>query len=151
MSRAVLVNDGQVNYVQNISVGHHLFQADEPVDSGGLDAGPDPYELLMAALGACISITLRMYAGRKQWPLESVQVRLMYARVHAEDCAACDGEARLIDAIEAEVLLVGDLSGDQRMRLLEIAGKCPVHRTLTSSIQIRTRPAAQSSDALAWE
>ena len=151
MSRAVLVNDGQVNYVQNISVGHHLFQADEPVNSGGLDAGPDPYELLMAALGACISITLRMYAERKQWPLESVQVRLMYARVHAEDCAACDGEARLIDAIDAEVLVVGDLSEDQRRRLIEIAGKCPVHRTLNSPVQIRTRPAAQSSDALAWE
>ena len=151
MTRAVLVNGGQVNYVQNISVGHHLFQADEPVDSGGLDAGPDPYELLLAALGACVSITLRMYAERKLWPLESVQVRLTYARVHAEDCAACDRESRLIDAIDVEVLVVGDLSGDQRMRLLEIAGKCPVHRTLTSSIQIRTRPATQSSDALAWE
>ena len=151
MTRAVLVNGGQVNYVQNISVGHHLFQADEPVTSGGLDAGPDPYELLLAALGACVSITLRMYAERKPWPLESVQVRLTYARVHAEDCAACDGEARLIDAIEAEVLVVGDLSGDQRRRLIEIAGKCPVHRTLTSSIQIRTLPAPEGSDALAWQ
>ena len=149
MTRAVVVNGGQVNYVQNISVGHHLFQADEPVNSGGLDAGPDPYELLLAALGSCISITLRMYAERKQWPLESVHTRLTYARVHAEDCAACDGETRLIDAIDAEVLVVGDLSGDQRRRLLEIAGRCPVHRTLTSSIQIRTRPAPQSSDALA--
>lgn len=151
MTRAVLVNDGQVNYVQNISVGHHLFQADEPVNSGGLDAGPDPYELLMAALGACISITVRMYAERKQWPLESVQVRLTYARVHAEDCAAYDGEARLIDAIDVEVSVVGDLSEDQRRRLIEIAGKCPVHRTLTSSIQIRTLPASRNSDALALQ
>ena len=83
MTRAVLVNSGQVDYVQNISVGQHLSQADEPVDSGGLDAGPDPYELLLSALGACIGITLRMYAERKLWPLESVQVRLTYARVHA--------------------------------------------------------------------
>lgn len=149
MTRAVLVNGGQVNYVQDISVGHHLFQADEPVNSGGLDAGPDPYELLLASLGTCISITLRMYAERKLWPLENVHVSLRYVRVHAEDCAACDGEVRLIDAIDAEVLVVGDLSGDQRRRLIEIAGKCPVHRTLTSSIQISTRPASQSSDRLA--
>ena len=144
MTRAVLVNGGQVNYVQNISVDHHLFHADEPVDSGGLDAGPDPYELLLSALGACIGITLRMYAGRKLWPLEGIQVRLTYARVHAEDCAACDGEPRLIDTIDVEVSVVGDLSEDQRRRLIEIAGKCPVHRTLTSSIQIRTRPTSQS-------
>ena len=149
MSRAVVVNGGQVDYAQNISVGRHLFHADEPAASGGLDAGPDPYELLLAALGACVSITLRMYAERKQWPLESVQVRLKYARVHAEDCAMCDGESRLIDAMEVEVLLIGDLTGDQRRRLIEIAGKCPVHRTLTSSIQIRTRPAPESSEALA--
>lgn len=151
MTRAVVVNGGQVNYVQNVSVGHHLFQADEPVNSGGLDAGPDPYELLLAALGSCVSITLRMYAERKQWPLESVQVRLTYARVHAEDCEACDGDARLIDAMDVEVSVVGDLSVDQRTRLMEIAGRCPVHRTLTSSIQIRTRPAPEGSDAVAWQ
>jgi len=151
MTRAVLVDGGQVNYVQNISVGQHLFQADEPVEAGGLDSGPDPYELLLTSLGACISITLRMYADRKHWPLASVHVRLTYARVHAEDCAACDGETRLIDAIDAEVLVVGDLSEEQRRRLMEIAERCPVHRTLTSSIQIRTRPATQRSEALAWE
>jgi putative redox protein len=126
-------------------VGHHLLQADEPVDSGGSDAGPDPYDLLLAALGACISITLRMYADRKQWPLEGVQVRLSYARVHAEDCATCDSEAKLLDIIEVELSLVGDLSEDQRRRLKEIAEKCPVHRTLTSPIPIRTRPAPQTT------
>ena len=151
MTRAVLVDGGQVNYLQSISVGQHSFQADEPVDSGGLDAGPDPYELLLASLGTCISITLRMYAERKQWPLESVHVRLTYARVHAEDCAACDGETRLTDAIEAEVLVVGDLSEAQRTRLMEIAGRCPVHRTLESSIKIRTLPAPQSTEARARE
>ncbi|HXD30225.1 MAG TPA: OsmC family protein [Pyrinomonadaceae bacterium] len=145
MSKAVIVNDGLIRYVQNISVGHHLLQADEPVASGGSDAGPDPYELLLAALGACISITLRMYADRKQWPLDGVQVRLSYARVHAEDCATCDSEAKLIDIIDVEVSVVGDLSEDQHRRLLEIAGKCPVHRTLASPISIRTRPAPQTT------
>jgi putative redox protein len=149
MARAVFVKDEQIRYVQNISVRHHLFKADEPVDSGGSDAGPDPYELLLAALGVCISITLRMYADRKQWPLEGVQVRLTYARVHAEDCGTCNGEARLIDAMEVEVSLVGDLSEDQRRRMMEIAEKCPVHRTLTSPIQIRTRFVPQTTNALA--
>lgn len=133
MTRAVVVNDGQVNYVQNVSVGHHLFQADEPVDAGGVDGGPNPYELLLAALGACTGITVRMYAQRKRWPLESVQVRLTY----------------VMDAIEEEVSVVGDLSEDQRRRLIEIAARCPVHRTLNSPVQIRTRPAPQGSDTLA--
>ena len=151
MTRTVLVNGGQVRYTQKISVGHHLLQADEPVEAGGLDAGPDPYELLLTALGACISITLRMYADRKQWPLEKVQVRLSYGRVYADDCATCDGELKLINAIEVQLSLIGDLSEDQRRRFMEIAEKCPVHRTLTSPIPIRTRPAPEGSDALAWQ
>ena len=141
MTRAVIVEDGEVRYAQNISVGHHFFHADEPLEVGGRDAGADPYELLLAALGACIGITLRMYADRKQWPLEGVQVRLSYARMHAEDCATCDDEIKMVDGIEVEVLVVGDLSEDQRRRLMEIAERCPVHRTLSSPIQIRTRPA----------
>jgi putative redox protein len=145
MTRAVFVNDGQVRYVQNIWVGHHLLQADESVDLGGVDAGPDPFELILAALGARISITLRMYADRKQWPLDGVQVRLSYARVHAEDCATCENEAKLIDIIEVELLVVGDLSAEQRRRLREIAEKCPVHRTLASPIPIRARPAPQTT------
>ena len=139
MTRAVVVEDSGVRFVQNISVGHHLFQADEPVEVGGSDAGADPYELLLAALGACISITLRMYADRKQWPLEGVQVRLGFARMHAEDCAMCDDETRMVDGIEVEVSAVGDLSEDQHRRLMEIAERCPVHRTLSSPIPIRTR------------
>ena len=139
MTRAVLVNGDQVRYVQKISVGRHLLQADETADAGGLDAGPNPYELLLAALGSCISITLRMYAGRKEWPLEKVQVRLTYGRVYADDCVTCERELKLIDAIRVELSVIGDLSEDQRRRLLEIAGKCPVHRTLTSPIQILTR------------
>src|SRR5215813_8512202 len=144
MSRTVLVKGGQVNYVQSVSVGPHSFPADEPVEAGGRNAGPDPYELLLSALGACVSITLRMYAARKGWPLEAVQVRLSYARVHADDCADCDREARMVDGIEVELFLTGDLSQEQRRRLLEIAGKCPVHRTLTSPMPIQTRLASGS-------
>jgi len=151
MSRDVLVNGDQVRYAQKISVGHHLLQADEPIEAGGLDAGPDPYELLLAALGSCISITLRMYADRKQWPLEDVEVRLTYGKIHADDCTTCDGELKLIDAIEVQLSLVGDLSEAQRRRLMEISERCPVHRTLSSPIQIRTRPTSQRSEALAWE
>jgi putative redox protein len=147
MTKAVFINGGRVNYVQNVSASHHLFQSDEPVEAGGLDLGPDPYDLLLAALGSCIGITLRMYAERKGWPLGDVRTRLTYARVHAEDCSTCDGEPKLIDTIEVELSLVGDLSDDQRRRFMEIAEKCPVHRTLTSPIRIRTRPAPRTADA----
>ena len=139
MARTVLINGGRVRYPQNISVGEHFLGADEPVEVGGSDTGPDPYELLLSSLGACISITLRRYADRKQWPLEEVQVRLGYGRGHADDCATCDGELKLIDVINVQLSVMGDLSEEQRRRLLEIAGKCPVHRTLTSPIQINTR------------
>lgn len=138
MSRSVVVNAGLSRYVQNISVGPHLLQADEPGDAGGNDVGPNPYELLLAALGACTSMTVRMYAERKQWPLRSVQVRLAYARIHAEDCADCDTKDGMVDRIDTEVSLSGDLSDDQRQRLMEIANRCPVHRTLVSEIQIGT-------------
>ena len=138
MARDVLVRGGKVRYEQNIIVGHHLLHADEPVQANGRDAGPDPYELLLAALGACISITLRMYADRKQWPLEDVGVRLSYGRVYADDCASCDGELKLIDAIQVQLAVTGNLSDDQRNRLLEIAERCPVHRTLAPPIRIQT-------------
>ena len=139
MTRTVFVTSGQVSYVQNISVGGHLFQADEPVAAGGADAGPNPYELLLAALGACTGMTVRMYAERKHWPLEDVQLRLVYGRVHAEDCATCANETKQIDDIEVELWLVGDLSEDQQDRLMKIAEKCPMHRTLTPRIPIRAR------------
>ncbi len=139
MPRNVTVTSGQSRYVQNISVGPHLLHADEPRDAGGNDAGPNPYELLLAGLGACTSMTIRMYAERKQWPLQGVHVGLSYAKIHAEDCADCDTEVRMVDQIEMEISFLGDLSEDQKRRLMEIAGKCPVHRTLTSQVQIRTR------------
>jgi putative redox protein len=142
--RNVIVDAGQLRYAQNISVGPHVLQADEPVEVGGKDAGSNPYELLLAALGSCASITVRMYSERKQWPLQGVHVDLSWARVHAEDCANCDTEVRTVDEIEMEISFLGDLSEDQRKRLFEIANKCPVHRTLSSQVQIRARLASAS-------
>ncbi len=139
MSRSVVVEAGRLPYAQNISVGSHLLQGDEPVSAGGSDVGPNPYELLLAALGSCTSMTVRMYADRRQWPLEGVHIELSYARVHAEDCTACDLELKLVDGIEMELSLFGELSESQRQRLREIANKCPVHRTLESPIPIRAR------------
>jgi putative redox protein len=136
MSRNVAVISGKPGYSQNISIERHRFRADEPIETGGGDAGPNPYELLLAALGACTSITLQMYASRKRWPLEEVRVRLMYGRIHGEDCLACETRQGLIDQIQKEIVLVGNLSDEQRRRLLEIANNCPVHRTPTSEICI---------------
>ena len=138
MSRDVAIMSRN-EYLQNISIGQHRIQADEPVEVGGCDAGPNPYELLLAALGACTSMTLRMYAARKRWPLEDIRVRLMHGKIHAEDCLGCETKEGLVDRIEREIVLVGNLTDEQRQRLLEIASKCPVHRTLTSEIHIETR------------
>jgi putative redox protein len=143
MTRAVIVKSGADRYAQTILVGQHLFQGDEPFDVGGRDAGPNPYELLLAALGTCTSITVRMYADRKGWPLEEVQVRLAYAMVQAGDCGPSNGEAQLVDGIEEELIVTGHLSEAQRKRLTEIAARCPVHRTLGSPIQICTRLVTQ--------
>jgi putative redox protein len=136
MTRTVRVSSGAVRYAEQIWVGPHALLADEPSDVGGNDVGPNPYELLLAALGACASITVRMYAERKRWPLEDVQIRLSLSRIHAEDCDRCDTEVGTVDRIEAEIYFTGDLSGDQQLRLLEIANKCPVHRTLGSGSRI---------------
>jgi putative redox protein len=141
VSRNVSVDDRRLRYVQVISVGPHVLQADEPAEAGGNDAGPGPYELLLAALGACAGITVRMYADRKQWPLQGVHVELAWAKVCAEDCAGVDTGARMADGIEMEISFFGELSEDQRRRLTEIADRCPVHRTLSSRVQIHTRPA----------
>ena len=135
MSRNVSVHSGSSKYIQNISVGSHAFQADEPSDFGGNDAGPNPYELLLAALGACTSMTLRLYASRKKWPLEQVTVRLEHWKVQA---TGRGGGGEPVDEIKKVVVLEGDLTNAQRDRLLEVAGKCPVHRTLTKSVRICT-------------
>jgi putative redox protein len=145
MPRNVCVNSGSLRFVQNISVGPHVFQGDEPSENGGKDAGPDPYELLLAALGACAGTTVQMYADRKQWPLEGVHVVLSYAKVPAEDRADSDTKMRMVGEIEMGISFDGDLSDDQQRRLMEIAGKCPIHRLLTSPVPIRTKPFVPSS------
>jgi putative redox protein len=127
---------------QQIDAGPHTLFADEPADAGGDDSGPDPYELLLAALGACTSMTLLLYARRKQWPLEGAEVRLSHRRDYARDCADCDQKPAQIDLIERHITLRGPLDDAQRARLLEIAAKCPVHRTLTGTIEVSDRLAS---------
>jgi putative redox protein len=124
------------NLRQEIDAGAHTFYADEPVDAGGDNTGPDPYQLLLGALGACTSMTLQMYARRKGWPLEDVEVRLSHRRDYARDCENCDTQPVRIDKIERRITLKGQLDQGQRARLLEIAEKCPVHRTITGTIEI---------------
>lgn len=124
---------------QAIRAGRHRLQADEPSALGGSDAGPSPYDLLLASLGACTSMTLRLYANHKQWPLERVEVRLRHDKIHATDCADCETREGKIDRIEREIRLTGALDETQRQRLLEIANRCPVHRTLHSEVTIPTR------------
>jgi uncharacterized OsmC-like protein len=125
-------------FQQDIIAGAHRLIADEPVSAGGLDSGPGPYDLLLAALGACTSMTLRLYAERKNLPLTHVQVRLRHSRVHAVDCAECETKEGMLDRIDRVITLEGELDDAQRARLLEIADMCPVHRTLTSEVDIRT-------------
>lgn len=136
MSEVVVTS--QNNLRNEVSYGaRHSFITDEPVSAGGEDAGPDPYTLLLAALGSCISMTLHLYARRKQWPLESVTVRLRQKRVHSKDCKECVQDAEgYIHRIERSVTFTGPLSDEQRARLQEISHKCPVHKTLSSPIVI---------------
>jgi len=132
---------------QQAWAGRHNLTVDEPTDAGGADAGPNPYELLLAALGACTSMTLRLYARRKDWPLEQVEVRLTHSRVHARDCADCEETDGYLDLIGKEIVVAGALSDEQVTRLGEIAEKCPVNRTLEASVktrqEIRRAPAPQ--------
>lgn len=125
-------------YRTELYAGAHALVADEPRDVGGTDSGPSPYGYLCAALGACTAITLRMYADRKQWPLEGVRVRLTHDKIHASDCAECETKQGKIDRFTRSIELQGALSAEQHQRLLEIADKCPVHRTLESEVRIET-------------
>jgi uncharacterized OsmC-like protein/alpha/beta superfamily hydrolase len=125
-------------FQQEVITGPHRLLADEPVTAGGIDSGPGPYDLLLAALGACTSMTVRLYADRKSLPLRRTLVRLRHGRIHATDCAECETKEGMIDRIERAITFEGDLDGEQRARLLEIADKCPVHRTLKSEIDIQT-------------
>jgi putative redox protein len=124
--------------LQQIRARNLTFSADEPLDKGGTNLAPNPYELLLAGLGACTSMTLKMYASRKEWPLDAVRVTLRHDRVHAKDCEDCDKDTGMIDVIDKKLELEGDLSEEQRERLLAIAARCPVHRTLLNEIKIRS-------------
>jgi putative redox protein len=134
----VTVRGAGDGFAQEVEAGEHRLRSDEPAAAGGTDSGPTPYDLLLAALGSCTSMTVGMYARRKQWPLERVTVRLRHSRVHARDCAACETADAMLTVIECDLQFEGPLSDDQRTRLLTIAERCPVHRTLTSRIDIRT-------------
>lgn len=138
--RAVVVRETRASKLQqSIALGPHHLTADEPVAVGGQDTGPGPYDLLLAALGACTSMTMRLYADRKFLPLDRVTVTLRHSKIHAEDCAECETKVGLIDQLEREIHMDGALDDEQRRKLMEIADKCPVHRTLTSEIRIVTR------------
>jgi putative redox protein len=134
----VIVEGKTTGFLQRIQARHLTFSADEPLDKGGTNLGPNPYELLLAGLGACTSMTLKMYAGRKEWPLDAVRVTLRHDRVHAQDCEDCEKETGMIDVIDKKLELEGDLSDEQRDRLLDISARCPVHRTLLNEIKIRS-------------
>ena len=127
-----------------VFVGSHRLAADEPRESGGSDRGPNPYDLLLASLGACTAMTLTMYAQRNGLPLRGVTTRLQHSRIHADDCAECETEQGRIDSIELNIELDGPLSEAQRSKLLEIARKCPVHRTLTSEKVIKIGSGGES-------
>ena len=137
--KSVVVRGSAAGFAQEIVAGPHRMAADEPVSVGGTDTGPNPYDFLLAALGACTSITVGMYARRKGWPLEEVTVNLRHSKIHASDCAECETREGMLDRIERDIHFAGSLTNEQRSKLLEIANKCPVHRTLTSEIVIKTR------------
>ncbi len=133
----VVVRGKASAFLQEITSGRHHFRADEPVSLGGTDAAPTPYDYLLAGLGACTSMTVGLYARRKKWPLENVTVALRHLRIHARDCADCETKDGMLDRIELEIELTGSLTPEQRTKLMEIASKCPVHRTLISEINVK--------------
>ena len=124
-------------FLQEVVSGKHHLRADEPVSVGGTDAAPGPYEYLLVALGVCTSMTVGLYARRKQIPLENITVSLSHSRIHARDCEECETKEGMLDRIDTDIELSGPLSPEQRAKLMEIAAKCPVHRTLKSEINVR--------------
>lgn len=140
--RMVVVRETRNNkFQQTVSVGPHRMLADEPVAAGGGDTGPGPYDLVLAGLGACTSMTMRLYADRKSLPLERVTVTLRHSKIYAEDCADCETKVGMLDQIDRVIAMEGNLNTEQRQKLMEIADKCPVHRTLTSEVHIVTHAA----------
>ncbi len=135
----VIVHGTAAGFAQEIEIGSHELYADEPVSFGGTESGPSPYDLLLAALGSCTSMTIGFYARKRSWPLEKIIVSLRHSRIHAADCEDCETKEGKIDRIDLDIQLTGSLTDEQRAKLIEVAGKCPVHQTLTSEINIRTR------------
>ncbi len=136
----------QGRFTNAVTAGNHRLMADEPKSSGGLDTGPSPYDYLLAGLGACSAMTLRLYAEHKKLPLEGVRVELSHRRVHANDCAECETKEGRLEVIDRSLSISGDLSEEQRNRLVQIADKCPVHRTLAGAVEIHTQLADSTED-----
>lgn len=134
--KIVHIHNGDVKYKTTLTAGRHELISDEPAEVGGKDEGPDPYDYLLMSLGSCTAITLRMYAERKQWPVDDIYIELRHFKDHAEDCEDCDEKSARIDKIEKEIMIAGDLNGDQLDKMLEISKKCPVNRTLLGSIEM---------------
>ena len=141
----VVVRGHGSSFFQEIVAGKHHLQADEPTDVGGKDAAPNPYDYLLAALGACTSMTIGWYARKKNIPVEDIKVSLWQSRIHAKDCEDCLTKDGMIHRIDLEIALKGNITPQQQKLLLEAAERCPVHRTLTSEINIKTRVAAAAS------
>jgi putative redox protein len=137
----IVVRGSARNFQQEVIAGKHKFVADEPLSANGGNAGPDPYDYLLTALGACTSMTIGFYARRNRLPVESITVSLSHSRIHAADCEECETRQGLLDRIDVEVELTGPLTPEQHATLMQVAAKCPVHRTLTSEINIRLRAA----------
>ena len=135
----VIVHGKARSFAQEVEIGPHELYADEPVSYGGTDTGPTPYDLLLAALGSCTSMTIGLYARKRSWPLENIIVSLRHSKIHATDCEECETKEGKIDRIELDIQLTGSLTAEQREKLMEIAERCPVHQTLTSEINIKTR------------
>jgi uncharacterized OsmC-like protein len=141
----IVVRGGSEGFKQEIAAGKHRLLADEPVSAGGGDAGPDPYDYLLASLGVCMSMTIGFYARRHQLPLENITISLWHSRIYAKDCEECETREGTLDRIDVEVELTGSLNEAQHAKLMQIAAKCPVHRTLTSEINIRLRATSKAS------
>ena len=140
----VVVRGSARNFQQEVIAGNHHLVADEPVSAGGGDAGADPYDYLLAALGVCTSMTIGFYARRNRMPLENIAVSLSHSRIYAADCGDCETKQGMLDRIDVEVELTGSLTPEQHAKLMQVAAKCPVHRTLTSEINIRLQAAEKS-------
>src|SRR5262245_6563738 len=140
----VVVRGGANNFRQEVIAGKHHLIADEPMSAGGSDTGPDPYDYLLASLGVCTSMTVGFYARRNRLPLENITVSLWHSRIHASDCQECETKEGMLDRIDLQVELTGPITAEQHAKLMQVAAKCPVHRTLTSEINIRLRSADKS-------